>query len=922
MGGTGPDIVCLGEPLVEFVRAEHPEIGPYYRPGFGGDTSNAAIAAARQGARVGYLTALGRDVFGEQVLALWAGEGIDTGAVRRKDAPTGIYFVDPDPSGRRFTYYRAGSAASLYWPGDLPAGYVESARALHLSAITQAISAHMLAASVAAMRAARRAGTLVSYDTNLRLALWPIERARETIVAALGQADIALPSEDEARLLWGIDDTDAMIDHLLALGPGIVALKCGDRGAVIATPDRRETIAPAPSRPVELDRRGRRFRRQLPGRVPGDRRPVRRRPLRRARRRGDGLGLRRRRADPAPSRAGRRRAAGLTRARAAGAKSPNGSGAIAPELRRCPLRAGNPPSPEGRFTCKSHRRRDDSRLRDLRMEPCSGSYRRMRGREFNAALPNPRRAAPRSRRGAARGPRLWTPRPAGCMVEREGEPMRPNILILMVDQLNGTLWPDGPAGWLHAPNLARLAERSTRFANSYTASPLCAPGRASFMSGQLPRRTGVYDNAAEFVSSIPTYAHHLRRAGYRTVMSGKMHFVGPDQLHGLEERLTTDIYPADFGWTPDYRKPGERIDWWYHNLGSVTGAGVAEITNQLEYDDEVAFHAVRQIHDFAREAGRPWCLTASFTHPHDPYVARRKHWDRYEDCRHLAPEIPAIPYDRQDPHSRRLLDACDWRAFDITDRDIARARRGYFGAISYVDEKIGEILSALEATRQEAIIVFLSDHGDMLGERGLWFKMSFYEGSSRVPLTIAAPDLAPGLIETPVSTVDVLPTLAELAGVPLGEVMPWTDGESLVPLATGTPRTTPVAMEYAAEGSVSPLVALRDGRWKHVRCEADPDQLFDVKADPHELTDLSRDPAYQSILREIQQKSRALWDLPAYDSEVRESQARRHVVYEALRNGAYYPWDFQPLQRASERYMRNHMDLNVLEEQKRFPRGE
>ena len=149
---------------------------------------------------------------------------------------------------------------------------------------------------------------------------------------------------------------------------------------------------------------------------------------------------------------------------------------------------------------------------------------------------------------------------------------QPNILILMVDQLNGTLFPEGPADWLHAPNLKRLAARSTRFRNAYTASPLCAPGRASFMSGQLPSATGVYDNAAEFPSSIPTYAHHLRRAGYYTALSGKMHFVGPDQLHGFEARLTTDIYPADFGWTPDYRKPGERIDWWYHNMGSVTGA--------------------------------------------------------------------------------------------------------------------------------------------------------------------------------------------------------------------------------------------------------------------------------------------------------------------------------------------------------------
>ena len=116
------------------------------------------------------------------------------------------------------------------------------------------------------------------------------------------------------------------------------------------------------------------------------------------------------------------------------------------------------------------------------------------------------------------------------------------------------------------------------------------------MSGQLPSRTKVYDNAAEFASSIPTYAHHLRRHGYHTILAGKMHYVSPDQLHGFETRTTTDIYPADFGWTPDYRKPGERIDWWYHNLDSVTGAGVAEISNQMEYDDEVAHSAVQTLY--------------------------------------------------------------------------------------------------------------------------------------------------------------------------------------------------------------------------------------------------------------------------------------------------------------------------------------
>ncbi|MBY6151736.1 choline-sulfatase [Vannielia litorea] len=500
---------------------------------------------------------------------------------------------------------------------------------------------------------------------------------------------------------------------------------------------------------------------------------------------------------------------------------------------------------------------------------------------------------------------------------------RPNFLIIMVDQLNGTLFPDGPADWLHAPNLKRLAARSTRFRNGYTASPLCAPGRASFMSGQLPSVTGVYDNAAEFPSDLPTYAHHLRRAGYQTCLSGKMHFVGPDQMHGFEERLTTDIYPADFGWTPDYRKPGERIDWWYHNMGSVTGAGVAEISNQMEYDDEVAYHATRKLYDLARgHDDRPWCLTVSFTHPHDPYVARKRFWDLYEECEHLTPEVGAFEYEEQDPHSKRIFDANDWRSFDITEEDIRRSRRAYFANISYLDEKVGELLDVLEATRQEATILFVSDHGDMLGERGLWFKMNFYEGSARVPVMIASPEMAPGLVEAPVSNIDICPTLCDLAGVSMEEVMPWTAGESLKPLGRGDERQSAVAMEYAAEASYAPLVSLRKGRYKLNLCALDPDQLFDLEADPHELTNLAGDPEHAEAYEALKAEAAARWDLKRFDDEVRRSQARRWVVYEALRNGAYYPWDYQPLQKASERFMRNHMDLNTVEEDARFPRGE
>jgi choline-sulfatase len=505
---------------------------------------------------------------------------------------------------------------------------------------------------------------------------------------------------------------------------------------------------------------------------------------------------------------------------------------------------------------------------------------------------------------------------------------KPNIIIVMADQLSGTFFPDGaPADFLHTPHLKTLAARSARFAKSYTTSPLCLPARASLAAGQLPSRTRVYDNAAEFAASIPTFAHHLRRAGYYTCLSGKMHFVGPDQLHGFEERLTTDIYPADFGWTPDYRKPGERIDWWYHNLGSVTGAGVAETTNQLEYDDEVAFHANQKLHQLARESDaperRPWCLMVSFTHPHDPYVARRRFWDLYEGCPNLEPKVGRIAFAAQDPHSRRLMLACDYPRFEVTEDDVRRSRRAYFANVSYLDEKLGGLIDTLSRTRMldDTVIVFCADHGDMLGERGLWFKMNFFEGSARVPLLVAGPGIRAGTHLAPVSILDVSPTLCEIAGISTDDVAAWTDGESLKRVIDGGARTSPVLMEYAAEGSYAPLVAIRKGDWKYVRCALDPEQLFNLANDPEELTNLADGPDHIGELSEFRAMSDARWDLARFDAEVRVSQAQRWLVYEALRSGAYYPWDYQPLQNASERYMRNHMDLDTLEGSKRFPRG-
>ena len=245
------DILGIGESLIEMVKLPDPIDGrPAYVQGFGGDTSTAIIAAARQGAKAGYLTAVGDDMFGEAMRALWSREGVDQSHVpTREGDPTGVCFIDPDPAGRRFTYARRGSAASLYGPADVPEDAIAAARVLHLSGITLAISETMRAAALHACDVARVHGTLVSLDLNHRPRLWSDDLAREVLSSV--PADIVFPSDDEAQRLLGLTDPDAILDHYLAQGAAIIALKRGAQGAIIATADDRFAVPAAPATPVD-----------------------------------------------------------------------------------------------------------------------------------------------------------------------------------------------------------------------------------------------------------------------------------------------------------------------------------------------------------------------------------------------------------------------------------------------------------------------------------------------------------------------------------------------------------------------------------------------------------------------------------------------------------------------------------------------
>lgn len=472
--------------------------------------------------------------------------------------------------------------------------------------------------------------------------------------------------------------------------------------------------------------------------------------------------------------------------------------------------------------------------------------------------------------------------------------------------------------------MARLAAEGVIFDAAYCNSPLCSPSRATFMSGCLPSRTGVFDNAAEFRADIPTFAHYLRHAGYLTALSGKMHFCGPDQLHGFEERLTTDIYPADFGWTPDWSRPHDRPQW-YHNMSSVTEAGVCVRSNQLDYDDEVVFAAERRIFGHVRSRDpRPFAMVVSLSHPHDPFAIPARYFDLYDDAQVPMPAL-RLGDVALTPHENRLYRVCDMAAGEVTDAHVRAARRAYYGAIAYVDDQLGRLMRTLgdAGLAEDTVVILTSDHGEMLGERGFWYKMSFFEDSARVPLVVHAPRrFAPRRVAAAVSLADMLPTLLDIATD--GRAPPLAvpvDGRSLWPHLNGTGGHDEAVGEYLAEGAIAPIVMVRRGQWKHVSSPADPDQLYDVDADPHERTNVASDPEHQGTAAAFAAEVAARWDFGSLDARVRDSQRRRHLVAGALKHGAQTPWDWQPPRDASRDYIRNHVALDDLEARARFPRA-
>ena len=488
-------------------------------------------------------------------------------------------------------------------------------------------------------------------------------------------------------------------------------------------------------------------------------------------------------------------------------------------------------------------------------------------------------------------------------------PQPPNILLIMADQLMPFLMGAYDHPVVKTPNLDRLVERGVRFDAAYTPYPLCAPARAALMTGRYASDLGCYDNAAVMPSDEPTIAHYLTNAGYETVLSGKMHFIGPDQLHGFRRRLTTDVYPANIDWVPSQDPAGKFVGGGHARLYVPPSVGVRPWTKFLSYDEETHFRAL----EYLRERGRlkpaePFFLVASYHHPHDPFHVTQELWDLYEGADIVIPQCPTNLEETYSAMDHWLNEVHETDQVDLCDPDnLRQLRRAYYGLVSYIDQKVGELLQALDQTgqRDNTIVIFTSDHGDMLAEKRMVQKRCFYEWSSRVPLIVQFPDgsSAGRTVRQPVSLLDLLPTLLDLAGVPEEQRLP-VDGMSIAGLLDGTDaHQRAVLSEYHVEKVKAPCFMVCQGSHKYIYIHGHASQLFDLDSDPGEWHNLAGQPR----LRELEEQLRAMilerFDPERLAADGAASVRRRELVKAAMeRNDTH--WDYSPVFDATRQYVR------------------
>ena len=484
--------------------------------------------------------------------------------------------------------------------------------------------------------------------------------------------------------------------------------------------------------------------------------------------------------------------------------------------------------------------------------------------------------------------------------------IRKNLLLIMADQLTPMLMGAYGHPVVKTPNLDKLVSKGIRFDAAYSPHPVCAPARACMMTGRYASRIGAYDNGALLKADEPTIAHYLTNTGYECVLSGKMHFVGPDQLHGFKKRFVTNIYPADFRWTYMATEHGLKANQAEQYIDESIHVG--KWHSYLSYDEEAHFNALEYIRSKSEKKDTPFFMCVSYHHPHEPFWPPQEFWDMYEGA---EIDVPLFPENLDETYSEldkwiREYNNVDQYNEKITDAESIRCvRRAYYALVSYIDKKVGELLDTLKlrGLDKDTVIAFTSDHGDMLCERAMVQKRVFYEWSSRIPLILCYPDgrHAGTVRQEPVSLIDLLPTFLDIAGVPENKRLK-IDGRSLVKLLDGCEEgiRESISENPADEMVRTPCFMIRRDSYKYTYIHKGSCQLFNIRQDPGEWNNLAGKEEYAGIESELRERILELFDPEAIYNDVIESFKKRMLIDQAMRINKT-KWDAQEQRPVSHR---------------------
>lgn len=453
--------------------------------------------------------------------------------------------------------------------------------------------------------------------------------------------------------------------------------------------------------------------------------------------------------------------------------------------------------------------------------------------------------------------------------------MKKNIVLILSDQHNPKVMGCAGDPWIRTRNIDAVAEQGVSFTNTYCASPLCVPSRAALLSTRLPTETGIYTNLNALSSDEATFVHALSNKGYDTTLIGRMHFNGPDQRHGFRRRLVGDITTNQIG-GPPLGFPDGFMPMAGQVLEGVQNSGAGSST-VIKFDEEVISSSEKFIKEYCAE--EPFFLTIGLYGPHCPYVCPKELFDYYYNLVDL-PEFPETFRDEVHPAIQKWYKN---RGVDKLKReDMRSARAAYYGLVELTDQYVGRVLNALgeKGIKDDTLFIYTSDHGDMMGENGLFWKSNFYEGSVRVPLIMdgLGEDYVSGKIDTPVSLMDLGTTLLSLTD---SSPLPETNGEDLSPLLKGgkSRKTDSIISICADLKGDAPSAMIRNGSWKLVLHHGyDTCQLFHLEDDPMEQNDLGADEEYHSIINKLKDELKVYFNSEDVSDAIRLSKQHTNII--------------------------------------------